>query len=195
MSLLTAMGEASQFIGKIYLEIKLSDHVFKHKFLLAEIKDPAILGMEFFMKHKIDLLFSKGCIKVREDFIPCFTNKGDPKCCRISVAEMVEIPPEKIIKGQVCGMAKYDSVGIIESNENFVENTGLLIAKAVVQNNSNVIPLRVANFSHQPVTVYKNTIAAKFEPADVKTVVNKPIRVHDVNMLPGLDLSEHLTEL
>jgi len=92
-------------------------------------------------------------------------------------------------------MAKYDSVGIIESNENFVENTGLLIAKAVVQNNSNVIPLRVANFSHQPVTVYKNTIAAKYEHADVKTVLNKPIRVHDVNVLPGLDLSEHLTEL
>ena len=41
----------------------------------------------------------------------------------------MEIPPEseKIIKGQVCGMAKYDSVGIIESRENFVKNTGLLI--------------------------------------------------------------------
>jgi hypothetical protein len=56
-------------------------------------------------------------------------------------------------------MVKYDSVDIIESNENFVENTGLLIAKSVVQHNSNVIPLRVVNFSHQPVTVHKNTIA------------------------------------
>jgi hypothetical protein len=148
--------------------------------------------MDFFMKHKIDLLFSKGCIKIKEDFIPCFTNKGDPKCCRISVAETVEIPPEseKIIKGQVCGMVKYDSVGIIESNENFVENAGLLIVKVVVQHTSNVIPLRVSNFSHQPVTVHRNTIAAKFEPADVRAVVNRPItRVHCVNVSPGLDLS------
>jgi hypothetical protein len=63
----------------------------------------------------------------------------------------VEIPPEseKIIKGQVCGMVKYDSVGIIESNEIFVENTGLLIINAGVQHTSNVIPLRVSNFSHQ----------------------------------------------
>ena len=52
-------------------------------------------------------------------------------------------------------MVKYDSVGIIESNENFVENTDLLIAKALVQHNSNVIPLRVVNFSHQPVNVHK----------------------------------------
>ena len=33
-------------------------------------------------------------------------------------------------------MVKYDTVGIIESSENFVENTGLLIAKAVVQHSS-----------------------------------------------------------
>jgi hypothetical protein len=100
MSLLTATGEASQFIGKVDLEIKLDVHVFKHVFLFAEIKDTAILGMDFFMKHKIDLLFSKGCIKVKEDFFPCFTTKGDPKCCIISVAETVEIPPEseEIIK-------------------------------------------------------------------------------------------------
>jgi hypothetical protein len=157
MSLLTATGEVSQFIGKFDLEIKLGVHVFKHELLFAEIKDTAILVMDFFMKHKIDLLFSKGCIKVNEDSIPCYTNKGDPKCCRIKVAETVEIPPEseEIIKGQVCGMVKYDSVGIIESNENFVENTDLLIAKALVQHNSNVIPLRVVNFSHQPVNVHK----------------------------------------
>ena len=198
MSLLTATGEASQFIGKVDLEIKLGVHVFKHEFLFAEIKDTAILGMDFFMKHKIDLLFSKGCIKVKEDFFPCFTNKGDPKCCIISVAETGEIPPEseEIIKGQIYVMVNYDSLDIIESNGNFVENTGLLIAKSVVQHNSNVIPLRVVNFSHQPVTVHKNTIATKFEPADVKVVVNKLIRrVQGVNVSPGLDLPEHLTEL
>jgi hypothetical protein len=35
MSLLTATGEASQFSGKVDLEIKLGVHVFKHEFLLA----------------------------------------------------------------------------------------------------------------------------------------------------------------
>ena len=59
-----------------------------------------------------------------------------------------------------------------------------------------MIPLIVANFSHQPVTVHKNTIAAKFEPVDVKAVVDKPIRrVQCVNVSPGLYLPEHLTEL
>lgn len=81
----------------------------------------------------------------------------------------VEIPPqsEKIIKGHPCGVIKYDSIGMIESNESFVEKTGLIIANAVVQQHSNVVPIRVANFGMKAITVYKNTIAANFEPAIV----------------------------
>ena len=199
MNLLTATGEASQFIGKVDLEIKLGDHIFSHEFLLAEIKDVAILGMDFFMKHKVDLLFSKGCLKVKGDFIPCFTNKGDAKCCRISVAETVEIPPEseKIIKGQTCGPVTYDSVGIIESNENFVEKTGFLVAKVLVQNNKNFVPLRVANLSEKPVIIHKNTVAATFEPADmIQSVSDQPVRtVTCTNSASGSDIPEHLTDV
>jgi hypothetical protein len=169
MNLLTATGQASAFIGKIMLDIRLKNHIFTHEFLLANIKDEAILGMDFFMKHNVDLLFSKSCMKIKGDFIPCFTNRGDPKCCQISVAETVEIPPqsEKIIKGQPCGVIKYDFIGMIESNKSFVEKTGLIIANAVVQQYSNVVPIRVANFGMKAKTVYKNTIAANFEPAIV----------------------------
>jgi hypothetical protein len=42
------------------------------------------------------------------------------------------------------------------------------------------------------VTVHKNTIAAKLEPADIKAVVSKLIRRPEgVNVSPGLDLPEH----
>jgi hypothetical protein len=58
---------------------------------------------------------------------------------------------------------KKDSVGIVESTEHFVEQTGILIARAVVQQNSNCIPLRVANFSTEPVVVHIHTIAATTE--------------------------------
>ena len=130
MNLLTATGQASAFIGQIMLDIRLKKHIFTHEFVLANIKDEAILGMDFFMKHNVDLLFSKSCMKIKGYFNPCFTNRGDPKCCRISVAETVEIPPqsEKIIKGQPCGVIKYDSIGMIESNESFVEKPGFIIA-------------------------------------------------------------------
>ena len=196
MNLLTATGEASQFIGKIKVEIKLGNHVFEHEILLAEIKDAAILGMDFLSKHGIDVLFSKGCIKVKGDTIPCFTHKSDTNCCRISVSETVEIPPESemIIKGQTIGPVEYNSVGIVESSDKFVEKTGLLVAKAVVQQNSNIVPLRVANFSTEPKLVHKNTVAAIFETANVETT-NSVRRVEAVASSYEGVVPDHLIDL
>jgi hypothetical protein len=170
MNLLTATGESSQFLGKADVEIKLGNHTFKHEILLAEIKDTAILGMDFLSSHGIDVLSSKGCLNVKSETIPCFTRKGDIKCSRISVVETVEIPPESemIIKGRAVGPISYDSVGIVESTEHFVEQTGIFIARDVVQQNSNCIPMRVVNLNTEPVVVHKHTIAATIESARVE---------------------------
>ena len=100
----------------------MGDHTFKHEILLAEIKDTAILGMDFLSSHGINVLFSKSCLKVKGKTIPCFARKGNIECSRISVVETVEIPPESemIIKGKAVGPISYDSVGIVESTELFV---------------------------------------------------------------------------
>jgi hypothetical protein len=61
---------------------------------------------------------------------------------------------------------------------------------------NSVYPISDEDLENTPVTVHKNTIAAKYEPADVKSVVNKLIRTaQGVKVSPGLDLPEHLTEL
>ncbi|CAC5420029.1 unnamed protein product [Mytilus coruscus] len=195
MNLLTATGEASEFIGKVNLEIKLGTHVFKHEFLLAEIKDMAILGMEFLMTNSIDVLFSKGCLRIKDEFITCFTNRGDSSCCRISIAETVDIPPdsEMLIKGMPCGPVIFNEVGLVETNKSFIEKTGLLLARVVVQPNSNIIPLRVANFSTEPVKVYKNTIVGTFEPVDIETLeVSTVSRISCAEIKTEVGIPDHL---
>ena len=174
----------------------MGDHTFEHEILLAEIKDTAILGMDFLSSHGIDVLFSKSCLKVKGKTIPCFTRKGDIKCSRISVVETVEIPPESemIIKGKAVGPISYDSVGIVESTEHFVEQTGIFIARAVVQQNSICIPLRVANFSTEPVVVHRHTIAATIESDRVDE--KKHVRmVGATSGSPEGVIPDHLTEV
>ena len=196
MNLLTATGEASQFLGKADVEIKVGNDTFKHEILLAEIKDTAILEMDFLSSYGIDVLFSKSCLKVKSETIPCFTRKGDVKCSIISVVETVEIPPESemIIKGRAVGPISYDSVGIVESTEHFVEKTGLLRAKAVVQQESNCIPLRLANFSTEPVVVHRHTIAATIESDRIDE--KKHVRmVGATSGSPEGVIPDHLTEV
>jgi len=75
-----------------------------------------------------------------------------------------------------------------------VEKTGLLIAKAVVQQKSNCIPLRVANFSTEPVVVHKNTIVATIESARV----DEKKHIRRVGAAPGSPegvIPDHLKEV
>lgn len=69
----------------------------------------------------------------------------------------------------------------------------MLLAKVVVQPNSNIIPLRVANFSSEPVKVYKNTIVGTFEPVDLETYeVSTVSRVNCADSNTKVDIPEHL---
>ena len=94
MNLLTAIGGATQFLGKADVEIKLCNHTFKHGILLAEIKGTTILVTNCLCSRGIDVLFSKYCLKVKGETISCFTRTGDIKWSQISLVEKVEIPPE-----------------------------------------------------------------------------------------------------
>ncbi|CAC5388187.1 TSR1 [Mytilus coruscus] len=155
----------------------------------------AILGMDFLMTNSIDVLFSKGSLRIKDEFITCFTNKGDSSCCRISIAETVDIPhdSEMLIKGMPCGPVIFNEVGLVETNKSFIEKTGLLLARVVVQPNSNIIPLRVANFSTEPVKVYKNTIVGTFEPVDIETFeVSTVSRVNCAEIKTEVGIPDHL---
>ncbi|VDI26679.1 Hypothetical predicted protein [Mytilus galloprovincialis] len=89
MNMLTATG------GKVKLNIQIGKCSYEHEFLLAEIKDNGILGMDFLTKNKCDLMLGKGYMMLHKERIPCFSNYRDTQntCCRISLNDNVIIPP------------------------------------------------------------------------------------------------------
>ncbi len=140
-------------------------------------------------------LLSKGYITLRGERIPCFVNSDDGHvtCCRIAICETFEIPPETevIISGKPIDRINRDTVGILEPTENFIEKTGLLVAKVLVDPKIGNVPIRIANFKKTPCTVYENTVAAVFEPVSVcEETCENPDEMCAENMIP-----EHLTDL
>ncbi|CAC5369319.1 unnamed protein product [Mytilus coruscus] len=93
-----------------------------------------------------------------------------------------------------CGPVIFNEVGLVrETNKSFIGKTGLLLARVVVQPNSNIIPLRVANFSTEPVKVYKNTIVSTFEPVDIETLeVSTVSRVNCAEIKTEVGIPDHL---
>ena len=63
--LLTVTGESKPFKGKAVVQIRLGKCTFQHEVLFADIIQDGILGIDFLIKNKCDLMISRSCLKVK----------------------------------------------------------------------------------------------------------------------------------
>ena len=171
--LVTATGECSPFYGKAEVEISLGNQKLKHQFLFADIKNDGILGIDFLSTNGCDVLLSKDHLLLNGERIACFRSNVDaePTCCRIALAENIEIPPdcEIIVKGRPIDMFDKDGVGILEASEALATRYGLMVAKALVCPKMGSVPLRIMNILDKPCFLRKNTVTATYEPVETET--------------------------
>ncbi|XP_053376966.1 uncharacterized protein LOC128547795 [Mercenaria mercenaria] len=166
MSLTTATGDTAPFHGMIRAEIFIGSQSFDHMVYLADIKSDSILGMDFFKSHKCQIDVSRKSLKLNEEEIPCYHRDVSESftSCRIQIKENTVIPPETevIVLGKPTGVVS-ETIGIVEPNINFIEKSGLLVAKALVDIRKGDFPNPSGKLKQEPYTVYKNTNAAFFE--------------------------------
>ena len=159
--LLTVTGESKPFKGKAVVQIRLGKCTFRHEVLFADITQDGILGIDFMIKNKCDLMISRSCLKVKGEEILCYmSNDIQPVCCRVALVENVSIPDESeiIVVGKPLDSLDRGRLG--------VQNTGVLVAKVLVDPKSGNIPLRVANFSKEPIMVHKDMVTAVLQPVE-----------------------------
>ncbi|MCG8047770.1 MAG: reverse transcriptase family protein, partial [Candidatus Thiodiazotropha endolucinida] len=176
LHLVTATGESSPFYGKAEVEITLGSQKLSHEMLFADVKNDGILGMDFLTKHRCDMFLSKNHLVLNGEKIACFRSSVDalPTCSRIVILETVEVPPECeiIVKGRPLDRVDGNSIGVLEPAEKFVERSGLLVAKALVCPEFGTVPLRMMNPKNEPLILYKNTVAAMYEPVEIGKLEN-----------------------
>lgn len=165
INLITATGESSPFLGQLNVDIGLGSKFYPHSVLIADIPGEGILGMDFLLTHNCDVLLSKNKLKLSGETIQCFQFASSAKtCCRICIQETIMVPAnsEIIVSGEPTSPIFKGSIGLIEPNEEFIEKSGLLMARAIVKSNSYDIPLRIMNVQDQPCTLYKGTLVAQY---------------------------------
>lgn len=197
MTLVTATGDSVPFLGKISVDIELGEQKLKQDVLLADISNDGILGVDFLNAHHCDINMSKKCIKINGQKVHCYARDKNSlsSCCRIAVTEDVTIPPEveMIVPGKPIDMIK-ETIGLVEPNNLFVEKSGLLVAKALVDLDKGRVPIRIINLSKEPCTVYRDTVAATYESVDIPDV--KRVEYVSVNKVEQTtELPEHMKEM
>ncbi|MCG7874761.1 MAG: retropepsin-like aspartic protease, partial [Candidatus Thiodiazotropha endolucinida] len=172
LHLVTATGEISPFLGKTEVEISIGSQKLLHDVLFADVKNDGILGMDFLTKHRCDMFLSKNHLLLNGEKITCFRSSTEitHTCCRIAIHQSIEIPPEceMIIQGRPLDRIDKDGIGVLEANENFVDRSGILVARALVSPEFGTVPLRIMNLTDKPFKLYKNTVAAIYEPVETE---------------------------
>lgn len=195
--LCTVTGENKPFLGKALMNINLGGHNFQHEMLISDIVQDAILGIDFMRSNKCDLIISKNYMSVKGDKIPCYMKTNSSNCCRVAIAENIVIEPnsEVVISGKILDHTDKDRSCLIEGFDTFTEKTGLMVAKVVVDAKTGSVPVRIANFSETPVTLYKDTVTATLEPVEIvknENIGSTEVQTGNVNTSR---LPDHLSEM
>ena len=130
--------------------------------------------------------------------IPCYISNGSqPVCCRVALVENVSVPPESeiIVLGKPLDNVDRSRAGLVEPHRKFVENTGLMVARVLVDPKNGNIPLRLANMRKEPITVRRDTVTAVMQA--VESVSGERVNVSQIieNDQTSDKLPEHLKSL
>ena len=200
--MLTVTGKVTPFLGKTEHELNIGKQKLRHTLLVADIENDGIIGMDFLKAHHCDFVLTRQILKVNGEEVLCFANSrsAQPRCCRVAILELVEIPPECeiIVPGYTKGVINKIGTGLIEADNKFFQNKGLVVAKALVCPTTGTVPIRIANPYAQSYKLYKNTIVASYEPVETEQLVPVNKVQTDEPVLAACsqrDLPEHLQEL
>ena len=193
----SANGELLKVHGQVELTLEIGRESFVYPVKIVSLGDKsAILGLDFMETEQCDLLLGKGVLNIGSKSCKLSLHKqSTSKCARIQVAQSVCIPPnyEMIISGQISHRHRNfdESVGTIEQIKSLPENTGLLVAKAVVNTNDKTLPVRIANFSDKMVKLDKGHTVALLHPVDqdnIKLTNNTSVVNSSASTLPNSEL-------
>ena len=204
-SLVLADGSSVSFMGKASFQISIGSEQMSHQFWVADIGPDCILGLDFLRQHECIVDAKNGSVNLgcgpaeqpEKDGGDNVDN--DSFSCFVAVKETTSIPPlsEIVIAGRVKqnGRNLAGKVGLFQPSEK-VGVKGLLVARSVSELRDNMVPVRIANLSSDPVTLYKNTTVGVCEDVDaVEASAEGSGQATQVSVLEPGEVPEHLQQL
>ncbi len=200
--LVLADGSPLEVAGQVVADLIVGSQMFSHLFIVAELGDiDGIMGLDFMESYETDIRVTRGELVLNRQDIKLHRNEL-AACARVQVAETLEVPPrvEMVIPGRVskrkrllCRIASY---GTVEGVRSLTSSTGLIMARALVSADKDLVPLSIVNMTDTPVTLKKGTVVALLQPvSSVVEQVTDPVTMATGSDTYSGDLPAHLAPL
>ncbi|XP_055836639.1 uncharacterized protein LOC129905224 [Episyrphus balteatus] len=170
----TATGEAARVYGEVRLTIRRAELEFSHVFLVADICDECIIGIDFMKDHGIILDIGNQVLKYRNVEIPMVYGNENSTTIRTFIKEDMCLPPSSEVfvwtklKGNI-GSHRYLMVEpeVEQSSQN------VIIGKTLVAPKNNMVPVRILNIKPYPIKLKKGEVVGQCESVPAITKINE----------------------
>lgn len=171
-TLVTATGEKTPIYGVNDVEFSLGTKTFAHSFLIADIVDDVILGLDFLQsRNGIVLDLDSRILRLGSEEIMMTTHNEKNITLHVAVTEDVTLAPqtetlvETSFKGDITGRF----VGLVEPACS-ADLKGILPARTLLNVDSACKVIKVANLNNYACELKTGTVIGTFEP--VRMIVN-----------------------
>ncbi|XP_055898069.1 uncharacterized protein LOC129928253 [Biomphalaria glabrata] len=161
-SLKTASGELMAIKGLIDITVQIGNQSFKHEFLIADVTDDCIIGLDFMLKYGISLNIGGGTLQCGDLEVPLLgdENEEDGRVRRIKLVENTTLPAksEMIIWGKIENGYPTTGTALVESLD--TNPNGIEVGKTLVMIGKDLmVPVRIMNLGTEKHLREGSTIA------------------------------------
>ena len=155
----TATGEEAAVAGKVFCEVMIGTLEVNHTFIVAEITDEIIMGVDFMIDHGVTLDLNKQMLFCQNMEMPINTGYvTNVESKRVIVDDNQSIPPksEAIVWAKVNGGGGTEELWIVEPTK---IDTPILVGRTLVKTREDAtIPVRVVNEFNTPISLKKGAV-------------------------------------
>ena len=161
-------GDQKKAIGELRAPVQVSTKRIWVDFVVVDMKDPILLGMNFVFETKAIIDFGGGTLQIGRETI-FLEMEGRPKTARMTVRRSTVIPARSETIIEIVPISKrhrHNGTVAIQPLPTFPENTGLVMGHTLTDCRRNTIKVPVVNPNDHDTTLTRGDPVALANPVD-----------------------------
>ena len=168
----TVSGDRACVRGRLVLEVELAGQYYVHQFIVADIAENMILGLDFLRKHQVDCDWGLGVLRLRGvELQTCRQySMGDGLVRRLTITAPVVVPAysQVVIEAQLGpgDPGELPEWGVVSTAQKPMNSYGVIIGAALVDPRGASIPVPVINPGSTSVKLPTHTLIGHLIPVE-----------------------------
>ena len=166
----TVSGSLASVRGRLVLEVELAGQYYVHQFMVMDIEEDIILGLDFVHKYDVDCDWRRGVLRLKgSEVLACRRyTVGDGLCRRLVTHRKTVVPAGTQVVVETCVRTKdaggLPDWGLTSPTQKSIETYGVVAGSALVDPRELIIPIPVMNPGDTDVILPKNAMLGLLTP-------------------------------